>query len=348
MDLSRRSGNAAKADSRTEAVRRFYQQAPFPGYPPRDSLQALRKRAERSVFARLLDRAIPGDAWIADIGCGTGQMSLYLARADRVVVGADLTRASLLLGAAAARRFGLERVTFVETDLRRPGLKAGAFDVVYSSGVLHHTPDPRASFARLAALARPGGMIVLGVYNAFARVPSRLRRVAARLSGFRFVPFDPVLRERGSEPARREAWLRDQYQHPEEHCHTLAEVQRWFAENSVEYVRSYPSAVLGDDPDDVFAPADDNWTVEGWLAQLGWMWTLGHEGGLFFTIGRRALSSRGVEQPSRTALQRQQSFLDRQPAAVAGELAVTADHAMTGNDDRQGVAAVGETDRTGR
>jgi hypothetical protein len=90
-----------------------------------------------------------------------------------------------------------------------------------------------------------------------------------------------------AEPARREAWLRDQYQHPEEHRHTLAEVQSWFAENGVEYVRSYPSAVLGDEPYDLFAPAEDNWTLEGWLAQLGWMWTLGREGGLFFTIGRR-------------------------------------------------------------
>src|SRR5213593_2704644 len=82
----------------------------------------------------------------------------YLARASRVVIGADLTRASLRLGAAAARRFGLDRVLFVETDLNRPGLRRGAFDVVYSSGVLHHTPDPRASFARMARLARPGGM----------------------------------------------------------------------------------------------------------------------------------------------------------------------------------------------
>src|SRR6266566_4860212 len=145
-------------DGSTETVRRFYARAPFPGYPPRDSLQALRARAERSVFARLLDEAIPGDARIADIGCGTGQMSLYLARADRVVVGADLTRASLVLGAAAARRFGLDRVQFVETDLNRPSLRAGSFDVVYSSGVLHHTPDPRASFARIVKLARPGGM----------------------------------------------------------------------------------------------------------------------------------------------------------------------------------------------
>ena len=38
-------------DPRTDAVRRFYERAPFPGYPPRDSLQALRARAERSPFA---------------------------------------------------------------------------------------------------------------------------------------------------------------------------------------------------------------------------------------------------------------------------------------------------------
>jgi 2-polyprenyl-3-methyl-5-hydroxy-6-metoxy-1,4-benzoquinol methylase/uncharacterized protein YbaR (Trm112 family) len=275
-------------DGRTEAVRRFYERAPFPGYPVRDSLQALQARADRSTFARLVNQAIPGDARILEIGCGTGQMCLYLARADRVVIGADLTRGALVLGAAAARRFGLDRVQFVETDLRQPGLKAGSFDVVYSSGVVHHTPNPRASFARLAQLARPGGMIVLGVYNAFARLPLRLRRLVARLSCFRLIPFDPVLRDRQSEPARREAWLRDQYHHPEEHRHTLAEVQNWFAENRVEYLRAYPSAVLGDEPAELFSHAADNWRLEGWLAQLGWIRALGHEGGLFFTVGRRS------------------------------------------------------------
>jgi len=274
-------------DERTDAVRRFYERAPFPGYPPRDSLQALHARAERSLFARLVNQAIAGDARIAEIGCGTGQMCLYLARADRMVIGADLTRAALRLGAAAARRFGLDRVRFVETDLRSPGLRAGSFDVVYSSGVLHHTPNPRASFARLTQLVRPGGTIVVGVYNAFARVPLRLRRLVARLSGFRLIPFDPVLRDRHNEPARREAWLRDQYQHPEEHRHTLAEVQGWFAENHVEYLRAYPSAVLGEEPEELFARAADNWRPEGWLAQLGWMRALGREGGLFFTVGRR-------------------------------------------------------------
>jgi hypothetical protein len=96
-----------------------------------------------------------------------------------------------------------------------------------------------------------------------------------------------VLHDRTGDPARRDAWLRDQYRHPEEHRHTLAEVQRWFADNRVEYLRSYPSAVLGDEPDELFSAAPDNWRLEGWLAQLGWIHSLGAEGGLFLTIGRK-------------------------------------------------------------
>lgn len=281
-------------DPRTETVRRFYTQAPFPGYPPRDDLSWLRARAERSEFAHLLDQAIPGDARIVEVGWGTGQMSLYLARADRIVIAADLTRDSLLMGAGAAKRFGLQRVQFVETDLQRPGLRAGAFDVVYSSGVVHHTPDPRASFAHIARLARPGGIIVLGVYNSFARLPLRLRRLIARCSGYRWIPFDPVLHDRRNEPARREAWVRDQYQHPEEHRHTLAEVQGWFKENGIDYVRSYPSALLGEESGDLFECAPDNWRPESWLAQLGWICKLGQEGGLFVTIGQRRESVREI------------------------------------------------------
>jgi SAM-dependent methyltransferase len=274
------------ADPRTEAVRSFYEAAPFPGYGPRETLAGLRLRAERSAFARALDRAIPGDARVVEIG-GTGQMCLYLAHADRFILGADLTRASLALGHGAAARFGLDRVRFVETDLRHAGLKARAFDVVYSSGVVHHTPDPRASFASLARLARTGGVIVVGVYNTLARVPSKVRRMIARLTRYKWIPFDPVLNDRAAESSRREAWLRDQYQHPEEHCHTIAEVQRWFAENGVEYLRSYPSAVFADEPDTLFTPAADDWWLERGLAQLGWMRSLGHEGGLFFAIGRQ-------------------------------------------------------------
>jgi SAM-dependent methyltransferase len=275
------------ADARTERVRAFYAHAPFPGYPPRDSLSALRARAAGSAFARRLDEAIPGDAIVLELGCGTGQLSLFLAGADRTIVAADLSRPSLAQAREAAARYGLNGVHFVETDLRAPGLRRDAFDVVICSGVLHHTPDPRASFACVARLVRPGGVLVIGLYNAFARLPLRLRRAVARLTRYRWIPWDPVLSDRRAQPARREAWLRDQYRHVEEHRHTLHEVQAWFRENGVEYLRAFPSALLGDDSDGLFAQSEDDWAFEGLIAQLSWMRALGGEGGVFAAVGCR-------------------------------------------------------------
>lgn len=278
------------AEARTETVRAFYTDAPFPNYPPNDTLSGLRGRAARSEFARLLEQAIPGDARVVELGCGTGQTTLFLATADRVVIGADLTRASLSLAANAGARYGLTGAHFIETDLRKPGLREGAFDVVYSSGVLHHTPDPRASFRSMAKLAKPGGIIVLGLYNTYARFPHRVRRGVARLTGFKFIPFDPVLHARETEPERRRAWFRDQYEHPEEHRHTVAEVQRWFRENDVEYLRTYPNALIGAEDLEgaqLFDPAEDNWGLENVLSQIAWSTTLGNEGGLWVTIGQK-------------------------------------------------------------
>jgi SAM-dependent methyltransferase len=276
-------------DPRAEAVRELYAGAPFPGYPPAFGLASLRARARRSAFARLLDEAIAADAAVLDVGCGTGQLSLFLATGERLVVGADLTGAPLELAADAARRLGVRGVRFVETDLREPGLRSGSFDVVICSGVLHHTPDPGASFRAIAPLVRPGGWIVLGVYNVYARLPHRVRRAVARLTGLRWIPLDPVLRDRAAEPDRRAAWLRDQYDHPEEHRHTLAEVRRWLDEGGMAYVRTFPSTVTGEPPlgpGGLFAPAEDEWAVESFFHQLSWSVTLGREGGLFVVVGR--------------------------------------------------------------
>ena len=64
-------------------------------------------------------------------------------------------------------------------------------------------------------------------------------------------------------------------------------MQGWFRDNGVEYVRSFPSALFGEEPGSLFAQAEDDWAPEAFLSQLGWMRTLGGEGGLFVAVGRR-------------------------------------------------------------
>ena len=54
-----------------------------------------------------------------------------------------------------------------------------------------------------------------------------------------------------------------------------AGVRRWFAEEGLDWLRTYPSTMIGEEPDDLFAPAADAWPLEAWAAQLGWMRTPG-------------------------------------------------------------------------
>src|SRR5262249_37591023 len=208
-------------DPKTDQVRRFYEAAPFPGYSPREDFAALRARGQRSDFARQLNAAIPPRATVLELGCGTGQMSLFLANGERRVVAADLARASLELGAEASRKMGIRGGLFVETDLRRPGLPAQAFDVIICLGVLHHPPHPAVSFSCLSRLVRSGGLGGVGLYIGFARFPHRLRRGLSRPPGFRFFPMDPVLTGRAAVSPRREAWFGAQSRPPEEHRHTV-------------------------------------------------------------------------------------------------------------------------------
>ena len=54
---------------------------------------------------------------------------------------------------------------YVQGDLRRPPFGPGAFDALYSNGVLHHTPEPQVSFRSVAPLVRDGGEVFVWVYG---------------------------------------------------------------------------------------------------------------------------------------------------------------------------------------
>lgn len=104
---------------------------------------------------------------VLDAGCGIGRHAFFAAKyGAHNVVALDLSAA-----VETARENLAEAPTahVVQGDILRPPLRSpaqgGGFDLVYSIGVLHHLPDPRAGFLSLARLLRPGGRIAIWVYG---------------------------------------------------------------------------------------------------------------------------------------------------------------------------------------
>src|SRR5439155_25922121 len=58
----------------TERVKAFYEETPFPNYDEHDSVRSLIEKARRGRYARALDAAIPYNATVLEVGCGTGQL----------------------------------------------------------------------------------------------------------------------------------------------------------------------------------------------------------------------------------------------------------------------------------
>jgi SAM-dependent methyltransferase len=110
----------------------------------------------------LLDRLPPASARVADLGCGTGTLSVLLAEEGYDVHGLDLSpemisRARTKAAANPARG----SVTFDVGDASEPDLPAGTFDVVLSRHVLWALPDPLAGLRRWCDLLAPGGRLLL-------------------------------------------------------------------------------------------------------------------------------------------------------------------------------------------
>ena len=101
----------------------------------------------------LVEPHIPGFAeygrWagrrVLEIGCGLGTDTVSFARAGARVTAIDLSSRSLELARQRADVFGLQdRITFIEADAERLSdyVEPAPYDLVYSFGVIHHTPHP--------------------------------------------------------------------------------------------------------------------------------------------------------------------------------------------------------------
>ncbi len=289
----------------TEKVKEFYEETPFPNYDDHDSVRSLIEKSRRGLYARRLDQAIPYNTSVLEVGCGTGQLANFIGLSCRRVIGTDMCLNSLRLGEAFRREQGLERVRFVQMNLFRPTFAPQQFDVVLCNGVLHHTADPYGGFRSLAPLVKPGGYVVLGLYNTYGRLMTDLRRQMFRLTGGRARWIDPILRKSGIGRDKRRAWFADQYRHPHESKHTFDEVLGWFDDTGFEFVRGVPALRPDDDGLDgesLFEPLARGSALERFVAQALQVLGAGQkEGGFFVMIGRKPPGARPVAKKNAAA-----------------------------------------------
>lgn len=108
----------------------------------------------------LLAHLPPAPAQVADLGCGTGSLSVLLAEQGYQVSGLDLSH-NMLVAAREKARFHGVAATFEQGDASCPPYDASSFDAVLSRHVLWAMPDPAVVLQRWADLLRTGGRLVL-------------------------------------------------------------------------------------------------------------------------------------------------------------------------------------------
>ena len=118
---------------------------------------------------------------VLDAGVGAGRYTEVMGRWGAEVVGVDLTRA---VDAAAENLRQVPTAHLVQADIFALPFRDGTFDLAYSIGVLHHTPDTAGAFRCVAATVKKGGQLAIYVYFAggLARyVSDVVRTITTRL-----------------------------------------------------------------------------------------------------------------------------------------------------------------------
>jgi len=118
---------------------------------------------------------IPGfaefDRWegkrVLEVGCGIGTDSINFARSGAHLTAVDLSSKSLDIARQRAEVMGVaDRIEFVQANAEElTAALRGGYDLVYSFGVVHHTPHPERALEQIRALIAPSGTLKLMIYH---------------------------------------------------------------------------------------------------------------------------------------------------------------------------------------
>ena len=113
------------------------------------------------VTSLAIEKLLPRNLTLADIGCGTGSLTLELARFAHKVIGVDLSHEMLRRARVVAKERELHNVEFHRGDALHLPLETHGVDAAFCVMVLHFLSDPQRAIGELCRITRPGGSVIV-------------------------------------------------------------------------------------------------------------------------------------------------------------------------------------------
>ena len=116
-----------------------------------DTKNTILEKGDKNVLAKQFKKFVGFNKKVLELGCGTGQLSMYFSiGTNNEIIAFDPTIASLNLAKDFAEKNEITNVKFVNADIFDDVLSKDYFDFIWCNGVLHHTKDPYKAFEILS------------------------------------------------------------------------------------------------------------------------------------------------------------------------------------------------------